>query len=596
MERGHGEGGKEGFRSFFHHMGRGGIGLCGACFGFPTHAIRTQKGARRGRVGLRHEGQHGGCVVGRGDMRETHKGSCCRYCFVAMCARGENHPFFCRCCFLFLPLLGGGGGGCNSLCVCFLSALLLRLLGLEILKLLLHLLQGLLGSLNLRLDGLHVLVRHQLVGAHLQVTALRGGLDLALPVRLHRHLLRQGVLALEPLRSRQRRLRRVRVRVEVGLELAGGGLARELEADGDAGVVLDLEEAGDLAVLDVEGKLGQHAQTLRRRARREAVQLRDRRVLVPELVVADVAVALARQVQHVRVLVDERHQHTRLRVNLLDVERRRHVVDVPHHQLTLQLLAETRGDDLVAVLGPQGALRLGSLVGNGLGDDVAAARVDDANLLVLRRGVDQAAVGVPVHGRDLVRVALELTALSLLDVPQLDGVVHGRGGEHVLSRRVPREDANLLVVSLVCHHRLLDVLRQAAVRDLPDLQRAVVGAGREQRLVVGVELPVDHSTLVAHKGRGVGRRLLRLGVVLHNNLTATARGPRKSNVPHVGINEVGAVPDLVHHLQVPEGEIRLEGGGTRVPVLGNLGETGHCCCCSVRCEGGGVRAMKYRYC
>ncbi len=88
----------------------------------------------------------------------------------------------------------------------------------------------------------------------------------------------------------------------------------------------DLVEAEDLAAGRVAAALGHEAEAALRRSGQVLAQVVDPRLLVDDLVVADVAVALAGHVDHARVGVVEGHQDARRRVDRLHAQRRRQVV------------------------------------------------------------------------------------------------------------------------------------------------------------------------------------------------------------------------------------------------------------------------------
>ena len=97
--------------------------------------------------------------------------------------------------------------------------------------------------------------------------------------------------------------------------------------------------------------------------------------------------------------------------------------------------------------------------------------------------------------------------LALLDVPDFHQVVRGRGGQHVLRRRVELRVRGLALVADQVDQRLRDVFRDAALGDAPHLDRAVLAGARDDVLVERVEVEVEHLALVPLDHGEVGRLL-----------------------------------------------------------------------------------------
>lgn len=142
---------------------------------------------------------------------------------------------------------------------------------------------------------------------------LRGGtrhkllLDRRSEALLERNQLGVRSLAAEPGIGRQGRLVTHTVREQIRLERVR--LARYGKADGLDRAVRDLVGAGNLALVDIEGTLGHEGDTTLRDVGAKLGQSEQLVVLV--LVVADVAVTLSGQVQHVAVAVVEGHDDSR---------------------------------------------------------------------------------------------------------------------------------------------------------------------------------------------------------------------------------------------------------------------------------------------
>ena len=144
---------------------------------------------------------------------------------------------------------------------------------------------------------------------------------------------------------------------------------------------------------------------------------------VHHLVVADVAVALARQVQHVGVHVEEGQDHAARLVQRVRGDGFVEVAEIPHSPLTLRCAIEARGDDTRRFAQPRHLRRLRAVVGTPLADYAILARIEDAIHLVLRRDAEQGAAVVPVQilGKRLAIAAHDL--VTQLAVPHLGRAV-----------------------------------------------------------------------------------------------------------------------------------------------------------------------------
>ena len=279
-----------------------------------------------------------------------------------------------------------------------------------------HRLRGLRGLRGLsRLSGLRRLVGNGSRGVGSEDLGDAGLQRLRLTRHTHAyHQNGVAVLSLSPLLVGERRDARVGGRVHirlVALELARHDEGQRLHV----ALAGQLHDARHLALVHIARLLRQHAQTLPVKRPSSAYTCRHgggvlrQRVQrgVHHLVVADVAVALARQVQHVRVHVEEGQQRaTRLR--LTKRHRNDHiqrvvrnglgeVLQVPQLPLSLGRAVEAGGDDVRAVAQPRHLGALGAFVGLPLAHHGALARVEDAVHFVLRGDADERAVVVPVQ-------------------------------------------------------------------------------------------------------------------------------------------------------------------------------------------------------
>ena len=137
--------------------------------------------------------------------------------------------------------------------------------------------------------------------------------------------------------------------------------------------------------------------------------------------VADVTVTLAGNKHHVDVRVVVGEQDTRAGVDHFQLLALRHVIAVPDGVLPLTHPTEACGEHVVGFAREDDLRRFAALVALGFALDFTADWVDDADLLVLRRGGKQRAVEVPRAAVDGVRVAVKLLERTLsANVPNED--------------------------------------------------------------------------------------------------------------------------------------------------------------------------------
>jgi len=450
---------------------------------------------------------------------------------------------------LLIHLLRGRGTGLELL---DLRVPLLKL-GLEVSNTLLELLDLVLKLLL----GLGLL----LLGLLLEDGVEVGRVDSSDEARGHGEAaIRIGVLALLPLISGHGGDAGDGVRIKIVLiEL---GLARNDEADGLDLVALGLEETGNLASRDVHGTLREHAHTTLRCAAAVLADVVEERLIVNDLVETDVAITLTGEEEDAGIRIVEGHDDTRLGIEGLVSEGGREVARIPDAELTLDGLGETSGDDLVLVGHPAAAETLDTLVALDLTDDLLLAGIEDAELLVTACRGDEGTVLVPGAALDDVSVATDREELvALLDIPQLDGVVAGGGGEDVGGAGVEVDSADLSLVATENLDGLSDVGSETLLRDLSDADVAILRARGDQLIVERGPVDVEHGRLVDGHERHV-TELAGLVVAEDGVHTTTSGLPQHGKVLAVGGEEVA----------VPAGGSKLSVG---VALLGLAGLSEH---------------------
>mmetsp|Transcript_9440 Transcript_9440/g.36848 ORF Transcript_9440/g.36848 Transcript_9440/m.36848 type:complete len:476 (-) Transcript_9440:608-2035(-) len=203
--------------------------------------------------------------------------------------------------------------------------------------------------------------------------------------RVHGHALGLRGGAAEPALGSGGGLGGEGVGVDVVLEAVA--LAGHSEGDEVGLVPEQLDEAGGFAAADVDGALREHGEALGGLGRLGLADGVDGggAGLVNDLKVADVAVALAADVEHAGVVVPEGHEDARGLVELLLEDRLRHCAGVPHLDLAAGVAREAGGDELLAVPEEDHVDDLGALVSLHLADGLGGihTRVEHADDLVL---------------------------------------------------------------------------------------------------------------------------------------------------------------------------------------------------------------------
>jgi len=340
---------------------------------------------------------------------------------------------------------------------------------------------------------------------------------------VHRGLDGLLVLTGQPLGGLESRDASVGVGEQVLLEHIG--LTRHLEADRDDGILHQTQADSNLALRSVAGALGQEAQTLLGLVVTELRQAVHVGVRVSDLVVGDVGTTLGADVQARGIGVVEGNHDTGLLVHLDLDQRLVHLLGVPDTVHTLGRLAEADNGDLVLVAHPDGLGRLGAGEAISLENALGLTRVEDADLQVLRGGDDLAAVLAVVEGEDSLAEVGVLQHLSLLrDVPETQSVVSRSRTQDVVGGGVELQQGNFLLVTLHGGNRSGDVLGHAILRDLGDLDVAVLTTGGEQGVDERVEVEVEDIGLVNLQLGLVDGQAARLVQTLNDNGSTTALG------------------------------------------------------------------------
>jgi len=170
--------------------------------------------------------------------------------------------------------------------------------------------------------------------------------------------------------------------------------------------------------------------------------------LVDDLIVADVAVTFAGQIEDVGVVVEEGHQDTRGSVDVFGFESSGHVARIPNRVLALRGFGEAHGEELVVATEIHASHALDSGVSLGLVDDLAGARVDDADLLVLGGSGVLLAPVVPSRRLDDFGKSDNFAfATTSLNVPDLHSRIVTACRQDVVGHWVEVERADLPLVA-----------------------------------------------------------------------------------------------------------------------------------------------------
>jgi hypothetical protein len=284
-------------------------------------------------------------------------------------------------------------------------------------------------------------------------------------------------------------------------------------------------------------------------------------LVVDNLVETDVTITLTSKVEDASIRIVERHDDTRLGIEGLVSESGGEVARIPDGELTLDGLGETSGEDLVLVSHPAAAETLDTLVALDLTGALLLAGIEDTELLITAGRGDEGTVLVPAAALDDIGVTADREELiTLLDIPQLDGVIVGGGGEHVVGAGVEVHSADLSLVATEDLDGLSDVGGETFLGHLSDADVAILRARGDELLVEGREVEIKHSGLVDRHKRNLAE-LAGLVVTEDGKHTTTGSLPEHGKVLGVGGKEVG----------IPAGDSEL-GVAVALLGLGNLSE------------------------
>jgi len=279
------------------------------------------------------------------------------------------------------------------------------------------------------------------------------------------------ILSTQPLISGHRGLSGSSVGVDVILEDIR--LSGDLEGDGLQELHSELVESDDLACGDIDSSLGHHSQTS---LRSRGLELRQRvQLIISQLEISNVSVSLSSHEDDVEVGIKEGHQDSRGRIDVGSIHGLGHVSRVPEAILSLRLLGESNGQELV--LQPDNSRGLDSHVSLGFGSDGLVSGVDDSDLSILGTGGQKASVCVPFRRRDEIGMLTidRQDILSLLDIPDLHREVTSRSDQRVVGSGREFDGSDLSSMSIQSLEGLRHVGGQTTLGDSPDLSSAIFG-------------------------------------------------------------------------------------------------------------------------
>lgn len=118
-------------------------------------------------------------------------------------------------------------------------------------------------------------------------------------------------------------------------------------------------------------------------------------------------------------------------------------------------------------------------------------RIVDSDLSIFTNCRAKRSARAPRKAEDLICVTLKaLVLLQSVQVPNLDGHVVAGGQQNILGQRMKSYEVNLLQMSIQLPCRGVCGLFQAALRNLPDFQCAVIARNDELTVVEGIPLEV----------------------------------------------------------------------------------------------------------
>merc|ERR1712063_203550 len=360
----------------------------------------------------------------------------------------------------------------------------------------------------------------------------------------------------EPLVSRQGRIGTGGIGEDIILEELG--FTRDTEVDGLQSGLGGLDHADNLA-----SSLGAHSHTQLRGVGLVVADIVDPRLGVVNLEVTDVTVTLTGKEQETSIVIIEGHQDTGrgMDVGLNDggVELAR----VQDGVSTIRRARETNVEDGSTLTEPDAAGSLDTRVTRGLSGNVSSTRIDDTDLLVLGGGGDEATIVVPVDGLDDIGVTRDGGAsLTLLNVPNLDGVVGRGSGDHIISSGVEVDGSDLSLVTNESLDRVNEVLLQTTFRDSPDTTVAILRNRGDEVVVESGESNIKNLSLVSSNKRDL-TQLASLVVTEDGERTTTSSFPDRSNETVTGGDFVG-VPGSSGDLDSIETVLSLFGSAENV--------------------------------
>jgi hypothetical protein len=264
-------------------------------------------------------------------------------------------------------------------------------------------------------------------------------------------------------------------------------------------------------------------------------------LVIDDLVETDVTITLTGKVEDASIRIVERHDNTRLSIKSLVSESGGEITRIPDRELTLDGLGETGGDDLVLVAHPAATKTLDTLVALDLTSTLLLTRIEDTEFLITASRGNEGTVLVPRAALNDIGVTTNREELiTLLDIPQLDGVIAGGSGEHVVGAGVEVHSTDLSLVATEDLNGLSDVGSETFLRDLSDADVAILRARGDELLVERREVEVEHSRLVNRHKRNFAQ-LASLVVTEDGVDTTTSSLPEHGEVLGVSSKEV-AIP------------------------------------------------------
>jgi len=262
-------------------------------------------------------------------------------------------------------------------------------------------------------------------------------------------------------------------------------------------------------------------------------------LIINDLIETDVTITLTSKEEDAGIRIVEWHDNTRLGIKSLMSKSSGEIARIPNRELTLDGLGETSGDDLVLVAHPAATKTLDTLMTLDLTSALLLTRIEDTELLITAGRGDEGTILVPRAALDDISVTTNREELvTLLDIPQLDGVIAGRSGKHVVGAGVEVHSTNLSLVTTENLNGLSDVGSNTLFGDLSDADVAILRARSDELLVEGREVDIKNSRLVNRHKRDFAE-LASLVVTENGEDTTTSGLPKHGEVFGVGAQEVG---------------------------------------------------------